>query len=368
MHSSQPEQRPSGKGAGAQASERDAETLMSVVLPCFNEEAVLPETHRRLVNVLEKIPNLGFELIYVDDGSRDATPDILRELQRLDAHVRIVVLSRNFGQQIALTAGLAEACGDVVAVLDADLQDPPEVLPEMLERWRRGADVAYGVRPERDGESVLKRWASKTFHRFNNRISEVSIPLDTGEFRLMDRRVVDAFLTMPERHRFLRGMIAWAGFRQEPIYFHRPPRAAGETKWRLSMMLRFAADGVFSFSLLPLRLAIWAGLIAVGLAVLGFGYAVALRLLTGAWVDGWALLCITIMLLGGGQFMFIGIVGEYVGRISNEVRQRPLYLVQERLGFPSPSPDERPRKGRRQATGRSADEWNSSTDMPPRSD
>lgn len=365
MHSRQPEQRPSGKGAGAEAPERDGEALMSVVLPCFNEEAVLPETHRRLVNVLEKIPSLGFELIYVDDGSHDATPHLLRELQRLDVHVRVVVLSRNFGQQIALTAGLAEASGDVVAVLDADLQDPPEVLTEMLDCWRRGADVAYGVRTERDGESLLKRWTSKTFYRFNNRISEVSIPLDAGEFRLMDRRVVDAFLNMPERHRFFRGMIAWAGFRQEPVYFRRPPRAAGETKWSPSMMLRFAADGVFSFSLLPLRLAVWAGLIAVSLAVLGIGYALAMYLLTGAWMDGWALLFITMLFLGGGQFMFIGIVGEYIGRISNEVRQRPLYLVRERLGFPFPSPDERPRKGRRQATDRSADAWNAPTDMHP---
>jgi len=351
MHSSQPEQRPSGKGAGTKAPERDAEALMSVVLPCFNEEAILPETHRRLVNVLEKIPNLGFELIYVDDGSRDATPDILRELQSLDAHVRVVVLSRNFGQQIALTAGLAEASGDMVAVLDADLQDPPEILPEMLERWRRGADVAYGVRTKRSGESIIKRWTSKTFHKFHNRISEISIPLDAGEFRLMDRRVVDIFLDMPERHRFLRGMIAWAGFRQESVYFHRQPRAAGETKFSPSMMLRFAADGLFSFSLLPLRLAIWVGLTAVGLAVLGIGYALAAYLLTDAWVDGWALLLITMLFLGGGQFMFIGIVGEYIGRIHNEVRRRPLYLVRERLGFPSPSPDERLCKGRRRATG-----------------
>ena len=318
---------------------------MSVVVPCFNEEAVLPETHGRLVGVLEKVPELGFELIYVDDGSRDATLEVLRELQRSDARVRVVALSRNFGQQIAFTAGLAEAAGDVAAILDADLQDPPEVLPEMLERWRCGADVAYGVRTQRDGESVFKRWTSKAFHRFNNRISEISIPLDTGEFRLMDQRVVNAFLNMPERHRFLRSMVAWSGFQQEPIYFRRPHRAAGQTKWSRSMMLQQAANGIFSFSLLPLRLAVWAGLIAIGLAFLGIGYALVAHLLTDAWVSGWTLLFIAILLLSGGQFMFIGIIGEYIGRIFNEVKQRPLYLVRERLGFPSPSPKEVPLQG-----------------------
>ena len=309
---------------------------MSVVVPCFNEEAVLPETHRRLVNVLDGVAKLSFEIIYVDDGSRDATPRVLRELQQGDPRVRVVILSRNFGQQIAFTAGLAEASGDVVAVLDADLQDPPEVLPEMLERWRCGADVAYGVRTARDGESVFKRWSSKAFLSFNNRISEVSVPLDTGEFRLMDRRVVNAFLDMPERHRFLRNMVAWVGFRQEPVHFHRPHRAAGQTKWTRAMMLRHAADGIFSFSLAPLRLAVWAGLIALSLALLAFGYALVAHLFTDAPLDGWTLVLIAILLLGGGQFLFIGIVGAYIGRIANEVRRRPLYLVQERLGFPPP--------------------------------
>lgn len=336
MHSSQPERRFSGENAGASTPKRDAEVLMSVVLPCFNEEAVLPETHRRLVNVLEGVPKLSFEIIYVDDGSRDATPEVLRQLQRADPHVRVVLLSRNFGQQIALTAGLAEASGDVSAILDADLQDPPEILPEMLERWRDGVDVAYGVRAERDGEGLFKRWTSKAFHRFINRISEISIPLDAGEFRLMDRRVVNAFLNMPERHRFLRGMVAWSGFRQEPIYFHRPHRAAGQTKWTRSMMLQHAANGIFSFSLVPLRLATWAGLTALSLAFLCIGYAVVTHFFTDAQMNGWTLLLIAILFLGGGQFLFIGIVGEYLGRIANEVRRRPLYLVQERLGFPPP--------------------------------
>lgn len=336
MHSGQPERRPSGENTGPTAAKRDAEVLMSVVLPCFNEAAVLPETHRQLVSVLKGIAKLSFEIIYVDDGSRDATLEVLRDLQQGDARVRVIVLSRNFGQQIAFTAGLAEASGDVAVILDADLQDPPEVLPEMLERWRCGADVAYGVRTERDGESAFKRWTSKAFLSFNNRISEVSIPLDTGEFRLMDRRVVNAFLEMPERHRFLRTMVTWSGFRQEPVHFHRPHRAAGQTKWTRGMMLRHAADAIFSFSLVPLRLATWAGLIALSLAFLGIGYALVAHLFTDAQMSGWTLLFLAILLFGGGQFLFIGIVGEYIGRIANEVRRRPLYLVQERLGFPPP--------------------------------
>ncbi len=311
---------------------RNMPTLLSVVVPCFDEEAVIRETHRRLVTVLDAVPALDFEIVYVDDGSRDGTLDILRGLQGADPRVRVIALSRNFGHQVALTAGLAEAAGAVVAVIDADLQDPPEVIPEMLERWRRGVDVAYGVRDERAGETAFKRWTAKAFYRLLNRVVDIAIPLDTGDFRLMDRRVVDAFLAMPERDRFVRGMVAWVGFRQEPVRYRRAARAAGETKYPLRKMLRFAADGVLSFSLAPLRLATWLGFLVAGLALCGIVYAFVVRLATDSWVSGWALLFIAILFLGGVQLVLVGVLGEYLGRVYAEVKRRPLYLVRERLG------------------------------------
>ena len=308
--------------------------LLSVVVPCFDEEAVIRETHRRLVAILETVPELDFELVYVDDGSRDATLKILRELRHADARVRVLALSRNFGHQIAVTAGLRHAAGQVVIIIDADLQDPPEVIPEMLDRWREGADIAYGVRTGRDGETVVKRWMASTFYRLFNRLTNILIPLDTGDFRLMDRAVVDAFLTMPERDRFVRGMVAWTGFRQEPVPYRRAARAAGETKYPFGKSVRLAMDGIVSFSLAPLRLATWLGFLALGLAVAGIAYAVVLRLFTVAWVPGWSLLLISILFLGGLQLVVLGILGEYVGRIYGEVKRRPLYLVKERPRFP----------------------------------
>ena len=316
---------------------RTASFLLSVVAPCFNEEAVLRETHRRLVATLEAVPDLDFELVYIDDGSRDATLNVLRELQHADARVRVLALSRNFGQQMAVTAGLAEAAGDAVVVIDADLQDPPEVIPQMLDRWREGADVAYGVRTKREGETRFKRWTASAFYRLLACLTDISIPLDTGDFRLMDRTVVNAFLAMPERDRFVRGMVAWLGFRQEPVPYRRAARVAGETGWPLRNMLRLATDGLVSFSLLPLRLATWLGLLAAGLALSGIVYALVLRLCTAVWVSGWTSLLIAVLFLGGVQLLMLGLLGEYVGRIYGEVKHRPLYLVEERLGFPATS-------------------------------
>ena len=318
---------------------RSGRRNLSVVVPCFNEAAVVPELHRRLVSNLEKVPELDFEIVYVDDGSRDATLNVLRDLQRTDERVRMLALSRNFGQQIAYTAGLQAARGDAVVLSDADLQDPPEVILEMLDRWRGGADVAYGVRTARGRETRLKSWSARTFYRLFNRISDLAIPLDTGEFRLMDRRVVDAFLAMPERDRFIRGMVSWTGFRQEPVFFRRAARLAGDTKYSFRKSLRAAVDGVLSFSSLPLRLMIHVGLLAAGLALAGVAGAVATRLLTGAWVAGWVLLFLGVLFHGGVQLVALGILGEYVGRIYDEVKRRPLYLVRERRGF-APGPGE----------------------------
>lgn len=308
-------------------------TLVSVVVPCFNEEAVIQATYRRLVEVLGALSDIEFELVFVDDGSRDRTPALLRGFQSSDSRVRAVLFSRNFGHQMAVTAGVEHTSGDAVVLIDADLQDPPEVIEQMIALWRRGVDVVYGTRATRDGESALKLWTAKKFYRGINRISDTAIPIDTGDFRLMDRKVVDAFLAMPERDRFVRGMVAWLGFKQESVQYKRAARFAGETKYPWRKMIRFALDGVLSFSLTPLRLAIWIGFTTAGIAVLGVIYALLVRLFTNQWVPGWTLLFIACLAIGGVQLVCMGAVGEYVGRIYGEVKRRPLYVVRERLGF-----------------------------------
>ena len=338
-------ERPSAPDAAA--GRRGDRSLLSVVVPCFDEDAVILETHRRLAAVLEQAPDVDSEVVYVDDGSGDRTLDLLRSLQRDDPRVRVLALARNFGQEIAITAGLQHARGDAVVVFDADLQDPPEVVLEMLGRWREGVDVAYGVRILREGESVFKLWTAHAFYAVIARISEVSIPRDTGCFRLMDRAVVDAVLAMPERDRFLRGMVAWTGFRQEPVSFRRAARFAGRTKWRLKDMLGLAADGLLSFSFAPLRLATWFGFLAAGLALSGIGYAVAARIFFDARVGGWAALFLAVLFLGGAQLVAAGVIGEYLVRIYGEVKRRPLYLVRERLGFPAAEGRDRTAGGRR---------------------
>lgn len=312
--------------------------LLSVVVPCYNEDAVILETYRRLIIELEQIPNLSLEFVFVDDGSRDATPRLLAEIQRSDARVRVVAFSRNFGHQIAVTAGLEHASGDGVVVIDADLQDPPGVIRVMVERWRSGVDVAYGIRSERDGETAFKLWTAKAFYRAINCMSDVPIPLDTGDFRLLDRKVVDALLSMPERDRFVRGMVSWVGFRQEAVPYRRAARYAGTTKYPLSKMIAFAIDGVLSFSLVPLRIATYIGFGAAAIAVVLVFYALGIRLLTDRWVTGWTGLFIGLMFIGGVQLVALGVMGEYLGRVYGEVKRRPLYLVRERLGFEEAHP------------------------------
>ena len=313
----------------------DRSLLVSVIVPCYNEEPVLRETHRRLTAALNELAGLRAEILYVDDGSHDATLTILEELQQSVSDVRVISLSRNFGHQIAVSAGLEHAGGDAVVVIDADLQDPPELIAEMVTRWREGADVAYAVRQEREGESAFKLWTAKLFYRLINRLSDVEIPLDTGDFRLMDRKVVDALLAMPERDRFVRGMVAWVGYHQEPIPYRRAARFAGETKYPLKKMLHFAVDGILSFSRIPLRLAVYMGFIASGLALMGILYALALRVFTEVWVPGWTLLFTGMLFMGGVQLVFLGVVGEYLGRIYGETKKRPLYLINKKLGFDS---------------------------------
>jgi len=307
--------------------------LVSVVVPCFNEQEVIRNTNEELLAVLGALP-LRFEIIYVDDGSTDLTSDILRELAARDERLRIIRLSRNFGHQMAITAGLKSACGEAVVIIDADLQDPPGVISDFVKKWKSGYDIVYGVRTERNGESVFKIWTAKLFYRVIRRLSDTNLPLDAGDFRLMDRRVVDALVSMPERDRFVRGMVSWLGFSQAAVPYCRAPRFAGTTKYPLCRMLRFAADGIASFSIVPLRIAAWLGFFASGLSLVGIIVVVLERYLH-VWglVRGWSSTVIAILFMGGVQLMCLGIIGEYVGRIYGETKRRPLYIVRERIGF-----------------------------------
>jgi glycosyltransferase involved in cell wall biosynthesis len=307
--------------------------MISIVVPCLNEEEVLRETNRRLVAVLDQLPQ-RFEILYVDDGSTDRTPEILSGLQADDERIRVIRFSRNFGHQMAITAGLEHASGDAVAIIDADLQDPPEVIADFVARWMDGFDVVYGVRSEREGETAFKLWTAKVFYRLIGKLSDTEIPLDTGDFRLMGRRVVDALLAMPERDRFVRGMVSWLGFSQAAVPYRRAARAAGVTKFSLFKMLRFATDGIVSFSILPLRLATWVGFAASGIALLGILITVIERLMgVEGLVKGWASILVAILFIGGVQLICMGIIGEYIGRIYGESKRRPLYVVRERMGF-----------------------------------
>ncbi|HLY62071.1 MAG TPA: glycosyltransferase family 2 protein [Terriglobia bacterium] len=325
------ENKPSAQDSQS-ARENARPMLLSVIVPCANEEEVLRETHRRLSNALNLI-GMAFEILYVDDGSTDSTMKLLRELQESDSQVRVVCLSRNFGHQLAITAGMEHAAGDALVVIDADLQDPPEVIAEFVERWRAGYDVAYGVRTEREGETAFKLWTAKVFYRLIGRLSDTKISVDSGDFRLLDRKVAGALLAMPERDRFIRGMVSWLGFSQVAVPYRRAARLAGKTKYPLFKMVRFAADGIVSFSTTPLRMATWFGFIVSALAVLGIFFALYARLFEKDWVKGWASTLIPVLFLGGVQLICLGIIGEYVGRIYGESKRRPLYLVQERLGF-----------------------------------
>jgi glycosyltransferase involved in cell wall biosynthesis len=308
--------------------------LLSIVVPCYNEEAVIAETIQRLSRFGQEINELELEFIFVDDGSQDATRSLLRQHASQDARIRIVSFARNFGHQIAVTAGIDCARGDAVVLIDADLQDPPEAIHGMLKLWREGFDVVYGTRTDRPGESAFKRLTATGFYRLLNRLSDVPIPLDTGDFRLMSRRVVDTLKAMPEQDRFVRGMVSWAGFKQVALPYQRAKRFAGESKYPLSKMLRFASDGIMSFSAKPLQLAMAMGMGASLLALLGIFYALFLRIFTNIWVEGWTALIIAVLFLGGVQLICIGILGEYIGRIYKESKQRPLYVVQEYEGFP----------------------------------
>lgn len=303
---------------------------VSLVLPVFNEQPVLDELERRLGQLLGTLdPERRWEVIFVNDGSRDATRSMLEAACEREPRFKLVNLSRNFGHQIAITAGTDRAEGEAVVIMDADLQDPPEVIAEMLQRFAEGYDVVYAVRRRREGESWFKRATAAVFYRMLERIVGVKIPTDTGDFRLMSRRAVLALRGLREANRFVRGLVAWIGFRQTAVYYDRSARFAGDTHYPLHKMLRFASDGIVSFSTLPLRIAtllgVFSGMIAMGVAVW-----VLLAVFSGAYVvPGWATLMLAVSLASSAQLLMIGILGEYLGRVYDEVKRRPLYLVDE---------------------------------------
>jgi polyisoprenyl-phosphate glycosyltransferase len=306
--------------------------VLSVVAPCFNEEGVLHELYRRVSQVLDGAGEL-WELVLVNDGSRDRTPEIMRELHAADRRVKVVDFARNFGHQIAVTAGMDYAQGDAIVLIDADLQDPPELILEMLAKWREGYEVVYAIRAERKGETWFKEFTAKMFYRIIYKITDIDIPMDTGDFRLMDRKVVEALKTMKEKHRFLRGMSVWVGFRQTGVKYVRAERYAGETKYPLKKMLKFAMDGITSFSYFPLQVATYIGFASALLAVLGILVTIILRLTGSHAFYGQATTLVSVLFLGGVQLICLGILGEYLGRIYDEVKGRPLYIVREALGF-----------------------------------
>jgi dolichol-phosphate mannosyltransferase len=312
--------------------------LLSVVVPCYNEEQVITETVTRLKAFAADLKNLDVELIFVDDGSRDQTRAVLKSFAAADARIKVIGFARNFGHQIALTAGVDAARGDAVILIDADLQDPPEVIHEMIKKWKEGYDVVYGTRTERFGESIFKLLTARMFYRVLNKLSSVPIPLDTGDFRLMSRAVVDVLRAMPERDRFIRGMVSWVGFKQVALPYQRAQRFAGETNYSFSKMVTFAFDGILSFSTKPLELSLFLGTAVTAIFTLGFFGIITQRIVSGSWTSMELIVLTAVGLLGGLQLLCVGILGQYVGRIYNEIKNRPLYIVQEHHGFGAEPP------------------------------
>jgi polyisoprenyl-phosphate glycosyltransferase len=300
----------------------------TIIAPIYNELENIPELYPRMREVMDRTGE-AWELILVDDGSTDGSTTLIRKLAENDARVRPVIFARNFGHQIAVTAGVDFARGDAVIIIDADLQDPPEVILDLIAKWREGYEVVYAVREERQGESWFKKTTASLFYRMIYRITDVDIPMDAGDFRLMDRKVVEVMKHMREKHRFLRGMSAWVGFKQVGVSYKRQPRFAGETKYPLNKMIKLALNAVTSFSYFPLQLATYMGFIAAGLSVLAIPIIVVLRLTTGTALFGQATTLIIVLFLGGLQLISLGVIGEYIGRIYDEAKGRPLYIVAE---------------------------------------
>jgi len=304
----------------------------SIVIPAYNEEEVIDESYRRLTEVMRGVGE-PYELVFVNDGSRDRTLEMLREMAEGDPSVRVLNFSRNFGHQTAISAGMDAAEGEAVVVIDADLQDPPAVIVQMIEKWKEGFDVVYGKRLKRKGESAFKKLTAKVFYRTLYAMTDVDIPVDTGDFRLIDRRVCDTLKTLPERNRYVRGLVSWVGYKQCAVEYVREERFAGETKYPLRKMLKLATDALTSFSLKPLKLSIWIGVL---ISILSFGFLIAvivMRLLNFDFMPGWASLIVVSLFFNGVVLIMLGIIGEYIGRIYDEAKGRPLYIVAERIGY-----------------------------------
>ena len=309
--------------------------MYSIIIPVYNEELVVAESHRRLKAVMDKTGE-DYELLFVNDGSRDKTVEILRDIIKEDPHTRLLDFSRNFGHQTAISAGMDYASGDAVVVIDADLQDPPEAILDMIAKWKEGYQVVYGKRLQRKGETVFKKLTAKLFYRILRFMTDVDIPVDTGDFRLLDRKVCDVMRSLTEKNRYVRGLVSWVGFNQTAVEYVRDERFAGETKYPLKKMLKFATDGIISFSFKPLKFAEYLG---VGISALSFIYliVVIIQKLIGHTVEGWASILAVSLFFNGVILFMLGIIGEYIGRIYDEAKNRPLYILKEKVGFPDDS-------------------------------
>lgn len=304
--------------------------LISIIVPVFNEEEIIQNTINQ-INELASGWEHNYEVIYVNDGSTDKTWSILEKAAIGDSKIKVISFSRNFGHQMAYTAGIDHSKGDAAIVIDGDLQDPPEVMTEFIRKWEEGFQVVYGKRKERKGETFFKLITADLFYLLLDKVSDTKIPRDVGDFRLMDRVVIDRIKNMRERHRFIRGMVSWVGYKQAAVEYNRDERIAGETKYPFRKMLGFALDGIFSFSIIPLKISIWLGLIVSTLAFAGIVYAFILRLFTENWVTGWTAIIISVLFIGGVQLISIGILGQYLGRTFEEIKGRPLYIVDKTI-------------------------------------
>lgn len=304
----------------------------SIIIPVYNESEVIRETYNRLLTVMNQTKQ-SYELIFVNDGSTDTTAAIIREFIAKDKNVKLIDLSRNFGHQIAISAGMDSASGDAIVIIDADLQDPPEVILQMIEKWKEGYEVVYGKRIKRKGESFFKNITAKLYYRLLKQMTSVDIPVDTGDFRLIDKKVREVFLTLTEKNRYVRGLISWAGFKQTAVEYVRDERFAGTTKYPLKKMIKFALDGITSFSNKPLKLAIYTGMALSALSFIYLLVVVIQKLFTDTTIIGWASIIAVNLFFNGIILMFLGIIGEYIGRIYEEAKNRPLYVIREKIGF-----------------------------------
>jgi len=307
---------------------------LSIIIPCYNEELVVNESYKQL-NAVAQQTGMDYELVFINDGSKDNTYPILKQLADADKHVKIINFSRNFGHQCAVTAGINNCTGDLAAIIDADLQDPPEVILQMLEiQQRENANVVYGVRKSREGESKFKLLTAKYFYRILNKMSDVKFPVDTGDFRLIDRTIIDQFKQLKEKNKYIRGLISWMGYKQLPCYYERKERFAGETKYPLKKMIKFATTGLLSFSKKPLKLAIWLGTIAVVCALIYALVILIMKLVNPAsFVVGWTSIILITIFFGGVQLLSVGILGEYIGNLFDEAKDRPEYIVENTVNF-----------------------------------